>query len=302
MKADDLIAQYGSAPAGTPANRRPRGPWLWLGPAALAAIVAATCVAVAFVTVQVEQKAQRPLGDMLSRVGIAPKLNAQVPLDARLRDEQGADVRVGDLVQGKPVILALVYYQCPMLCGMAMEGLVRGLKNLPLDVGGDFTVLVVSFDPRETAPLAAAAKRTALDRYDRAGAESGWRFLTGEASETRRLADAVGFRYTFDDATNQYAHAAGLFVLTPEGLVSRFLGGVEYPPRDLKLALIEASNGKIGSTVDRVMLLCFHYDPADGKYGLAIMRVLRVAGLATVIALAAGIGLMVRNDKGRATK
>jgi protein SCO1/2 len=236
--------------------------------------------------------------DLPTDVGIDQKLNAHVPLDIRLRDESGAVVRLGDLVDGKPAILNLVYYECPMLCNMTMSGQIRSLTELSLDAGKDFTALTVSFDPRENHELAAAAKRTALKRYGRDGADRGWRFLTGDEAETRRLADAVGFRYKFDATTGQYAHAAGLIVLTPDGTVSRYLYGVEFPPRDLRLALVEASGGKVGTPTDQVLLLCYHYDPTTGKYGLAIMNLLRLAGLATVLGMGTAIIVMIRRDRG----
>lgn len=230
-------------------------------------------------------------------VGIEPKLGAQAPLDVQLRDETGNLVRLGDAANGKPIILALVYYECPMLCNMTMDGQVRSLTELSLNAGDDFTAITVSFDPRETPALAAAAKRTALRRYNRAGGEQGLRFLTGDEAEIRRLADAVGFRYRYDETTGRYAHAAGLVVLTPDGVISRYLYGVEFPRRDLRLALVEASDGKIGTTADGFLLLCYHYDPTTGKYGLAIMNVLRLAGLLTVGALGGAIILMLRRDR-----
>ncbi|MEZ6097774.1 MAG: SCO family protein [Pirellulaceae bacterium] len=236
--------------------------------------------------------------DLPTDVGIDQKPGAQVPLDIRLRDETGTAVQLRDLVQGKPIILNLVYYECPMLCNMTMDGQVRSLTELSLDAGKDFTALTVSFDPRENHDLSAAAKRTALKRYGRLGAERGWRFLTGDEAQTRRLADAVGFRYRFDATTGQYAHAAGLVVLTPDGKVSRYLYGVEFPPRDLRLALVQASGGQVGTATDQVLLLCYHYDPTTGKYGLAIMNLLRLAGLATVLGMGTAIIVMIRRDRG----
>lgn len=270
--------------------------WLWL----LASLVLAggACAAVVYASRGTNDDARVTPNDLPTDVGIDQKLNAHVPLDIRLRDESGAVVRLGDLVDGKPVILNLVYYECPMLCNMTMSGQIRSLTELSLDAGKDFTALTVSFDPRENHELAAAAKRTALKRYGRDGADRGWRFLTGDEAETRRLADAVGFRYKFDATTGQYAHAAGLIVLTPDGTVSRYLYGVEFPPRDLRLALVEASGGKVGTPTDQVLLLCYHYDPTTGKYGLAIMNLLRLAGLATVLGMGTAIIVMIRRDRG----
>lgn len=227
-------------------------------------------------------------------VGIEPNFDALVPTELTFRDEAGQPVKLAELLDDTPVLLAPVYFECPMLCGLTMNGLVRGLRGLQQQVGKDFTVITLSFDPREGPELAAAAKETALTRYGRQGAADGWHFLTGEEPAIRELMDAIGFRYKFDEASNQYAHAAGLFVLTPEGKVSRFLGGVDFTPRDLKLALAEAPGGRPASLGDQVLLLCFHYDPAQGTYGLAIMRLIRFAGLLTVGILATGIVVMLR--------
>jgi len=284
-------------------NRRPR--WLWLWPASLVLGALLTAVGLLLATAGEERKPHVEVAKLLDDVGIEPKDNAQIPLDITLRDETGADIRLAEMAFDKPVVLALVYYRCPMLCNMTLDGLVRGLSRVSLDAGHDFTVVAVSFDPTESHELAATARRAAVTRYGRADAESGWRFLTGDEVQTRRLADAVGFRYRYDDATAQYAHAAGVMVLAPGGKVSRYLYGVEYAPRDLQLALVEASAGRVGSTRDRVLLLCYHYDPATGKYGVAILRVLRLAGLATAIGLASGIGALLyreRRQAGRSEK
>lgn len=260
------------------------------------ALASGVCVAVVYASRRDDETRVMP-NDLPQDVRIDQKLNVQIPLDVRLRDETGATVRLGDLMGGKPVILTPVYFQCPMLCNMTMDGQVRSLTELSLSAGEDFTALTVSFNPQETHELAAAAKRTALTRYGRTGADRGWRFLTGDEAEIRRLMDAVGFHYQYDPATGQFAHAAGLIVLTPEGIISRYLYGVEYPPRDLRLALVEASGGNVGSPSDQVLLLCYHYDPTTGKYGLAIMNVLRLAGLVTVIALGTAIAFMIRRDR-----
>ena len=235
--------------------------------------------------------------DFPKNVGMDQKLDAQVPLDIRLRDEAGNSVPLEDFFTGKPVVLTLVYYECPMLCKMTRAGQLRSLKELSLSAGADFTALTVSIDPRERPELAAAAKETTLRTYERPGAEQGWRFLTGEEPEIRRLTDAVGFRYKYDPKTGQYAHPAGLIVLTPEGKVSRYLYGVDFPPRDLRLALIEASGGKIGSPTDHVLLMCFHYDPTTGRYGLAIMNVLRLAGVLTVAGIGTAITALIRRER-----
>jgi protein SCO1 len=260
-------------------------------------LISGAFAAVVYASLQEEDPRRVAPGDLPTDVGLEQKLDAQVPLDIRLRDESGKTVELRDLLNGKPAILTLVYFECPMLCHMTRDGQLRSLSELSLSAGEDFTALTVSFDPRETPKLARAAKQTALKRYDRPGAEAGWRFLTGEEEQLRRLTEAVGFRYKFDQKTGQYAHPAGLIVLTPEGKVSRYLYGVDFPQRDLRLALIEASGGQIGSPTDQVLLLCYHYDPTTGKYGLAIINVLRLAGFATVLAMVMGFTVLMRRER-----
>lgn len=230
-------------------------------------------------------------------VAFEQKLGAQVPLDLMLHGEQGDPVRLGDLFGPRPVILALVYHRCPRLCGLVLEGLLRSLRAVSLEAGKDFKVAVVSIDPREPPSLGAARKEECLQAYARPGAESGWRFLGGEEAALRSLADSVGFRYRYDPLTDQYAHAAGIVILTPEGKAARYLAGVEYAPRDVRLALVEASAGKIGSPVDQVFLLCFAWDPATGKYGLVIHRVLMLACGATVVVLGFYVASTLRRER-----
>jgi protein SCO1/2 len=227
---------------------------------------------------------------ILDGVGFDQNLRKRAPMDAVFRDDAGRAVRFGDLFQGKPVVLAFVYYKCPMLCTETLDGLVRALRALSFDAGKQFDVATVSIDPRETPALAAAKKALYVERYGRAGAARGWSFLTGDADSIRRLADAAGFRYAYDAELDQYAHATGLVVLTPEGRISRYLYGVEYAAGDLRLALVEAAAGTIGSPVDQLLLYCYHYDPLTGKYGLLVTRVLRIAGALTVVLL---VSLMV---------
>ena len=193
------------------------------------------------------------------------KLDAQVPLDLEFNDEQGRPATLRESFGGKPVVLLLVYFKCPMLCGVELDALSRSLEEMKLTAGREFNVVAVSFDPREGPQLARAKRDNYLKRYRRAGAEQGWRFLTGGEPSIRALADTVGFQYRFDKQTGQYAHAAGLMVLTPQGRLSRYLYGIEYPPRDLNLALVEASQNQIGSLADQLLLLCYHYDPTTGK-------------------------------------
>ena len=233
----------------------------------------------------------------LREIGFDHRLGEQVDLDLEFRNEAGLPVRLRDLTQGKPVVLALVYYRCPMLCVLTLNGLAGALKTLSLDAGKEFTVLSVSFNPKETSEEAAAKKKDAIRRYGRPGTESGWHFLTGDAGAIAKLTAAVGFRYTWDERTSQYAHAAGLVVLTPDGRVARYLFGVEYAPKDLRLALVEASGGQIGTPVDHVLLYCYSYNPVTGRYGAAVMRLVRIAGAATVLALGGFILVMWRREK-----
>ena len=238
-----------------------------------------------------------PIDSMLASVGIDQRLGEQVPLDLEFRDEAGETVRLADLMHGRPVVLSLVYYQCPMLCGEVLNGLLKSSQAVPFVIGKDYDVLTVSFDPRETPELAAHKKAAFVKRYRRPGAEQGWHFLVGDAVPIERLAASVGFRYRFDEASNQFAHGAGIVVLTPEGQMSRYFYGIDYPPTNLRLALVESAAGKIGSPVDQFLLLCFHYDPATGRYGLAISRLLKSSGVATLLVLGTFLALMIRRER-----
>jgi protein SCO1/2 len=204
---------------------------------------------------------------ILKEVGLDQKLDAQVPLDLKFSDEQGREVTLGSLFGPRPVVLALVYYECPMLCTEVLNGLVGSLQTLSFDAGREFDVIAVSFDPGETPALAAQKKQLYVKRYGRPGAEAGMHFLTGREDAIHALTNAVGFKYQYDPSTDQFAHTAVLTVLTPAGHVSRYLYGIEYQPRDLRLALVEAADGKIGTAVDKALLYCYHYDPETGKYG-----------------------------------
>ncbi|HVQ36233.1 MAG TPA: SCO family protein [Pyrinomonadaceae bacterium] len=239
-----------------------------------------------------EPRAPTGLPRALNGVGIDQKLNEQLPLDLVFRNEQGEEVKLGSYFGKKPVVLSLVYYQCPMLCNQVLNGMVTAFKVMAFKPGEEFDVVTVSFDPRETPALAAAKKKTYVDylpEAKRAGAASGWHFLTGDEANIKRITDAVGFRYHYDQATEQFAHASGVFVTTPQGKLARYFYGIEYAPRDLRLGLIEAADNKIGSPVDQLLLYCFHYDPATGKYGAAVMNLIRVAGVVTVIGI---VGLL----------
>jgi protein SCO1/2 len=232
----------------------------------------------------------------LKQVRYDQRLGEQVPLDLAFRDEAGRPVKLRDYFGARPAVLVLAYYRCPMLCDMVMQAAESGLKPLSLDPGKDFDVIVASIDPADTPERAAMKRRDILQRYGRPGTESGWHFLTGAQPSITRLANAVGFHYVYDPQLQQFAHAAGLVLLTPEGKVSRYFFGIEYPPRDLRLGLVEASGGQVGNLVDQVLLYCFHYDPAIGRYSAITLNIMRVAALATVLGLVLMIVLLRRRE------
>jgi protein SCO1 len=234
------------------------------------------------------------LPSALKKVGIDQRLNEQVPLDAVFKDEQGREVRLGDFFKGKPVVLSLVYYSCPMLCNQVLNGMLSSFRQVTFNAGEQFEVVTVSFDPRETPELAAAKKQTYVKAYNRPSANAGWHFLTGDEVNIKRLTEAVGFRYTYDEQTKQFAHASGIMVLTPEGKLARYFYGIEYPPKNLRLGLVEASQNQIGSPVDTLMLYCYHYDPATGKYGAVVMNIVKVAGVITIVLIAGLLLLLIR--------
>jgi protein SCO1 len=232
-------------------------------------------------------------------VSVEQKLGAQVPLDLAFKDERGGEVQLRGYFGKRPIVLALVYYRCPMLCTLVLNGLVRAARAISLDAGTDYDVLVISIDPRETPDLAAKKKEAYLERYARAGAENGWHFLTGEEPAIRAVADSVGFHYALDRTSGEYGHPAGITVLTPDGRVSRHLDGIEYSAKDLRFGLIESSKNAIGTIVDRMLLLCFHYDPNRGRYGLVVMNALRLGGGITVLAIAGLVGVFLRRERRR---
>jgi protein SCO1/2 len=242
-------------------------------------------------------RADSALPPILRQVGFDQRLNEQVPLDLIFRDETGRAVKLGDYFTSKPVILVLAYYRCPMLCTEVLNGLVRTLLDVPFAMGKDYEVVTVSFDPRETPEMAAAKKRTYLERYGRPEAGQGWHFLTGEEDSIEKLTKAVGFRYTYDPINDQFAHASGILLLTPQGKISRYFFDINYSPRDVRLGLVEASANKIGSPVDQVLLFCFHYDPAQGKYGAAIMNFVRLGGVATLLGVGTLLGVLWRQER-----
>jgi protein SCO1 len=232
----------------------------------------------------------------LRNVRVQQNLNMQVPLNIKFVDENGASVSIGQLLRGRPVILSLVYYKCPRLCSMTLTGLLKTLRTLDFNVGKEFDVVTVSFDPREKPQLAAAKKTVYIEGYGRAGAADGWHFLTGEQREILRLTDTVGFGFEYDITQEQFAHASAIMILTPDGRVSRYFFGIEFSPRDVRLGLVEAADRKIGSAADQFLLYCFEYDPHTGKYSMAIMNIIRLFGALTVIFIVAFIVYNVRRD------
>jgi len=230
-------------------------------------------------------------------VSIEQKLNEQVPLDLTFRDESGQTVTLRQYFGKKPVLLTLVYYECPSLCGLVLQGLLKSLRVINYTPGEQFEIVTVSISPTETPELAAAKKANFLKEYGREEAAAGWHWLTGDEKNIRALADAVGFRYVYDPKTKQYAHAAGIMLLTPSGKISRYFYGIEYSPRDLRLGIIDASQGKVGSLVEKVILFCYQYDPTTGKYGLLVVRLIQLGGLLTLLVLGGFIGTMFYRER-----
>jgi protein SCO1/2 len=233
----------------------------------------------------------------LENVGIEQRLDAQVPPDLAFIDDTGKTVKLGDYFGKKPLILNLVYYKCTMLCGEALAGLNGAMKMIKFDVGKEFEVVTVSFNPKETTADAAAKKAEFIKRYGRSGAAAGWHFLTGSPESINALTKAVGFQYQYDAARNQYAHATAIMVLTPQGHISRYFYGVDFPPKDLRMGLVEASHEKIGNAVDQVLLYCYHYDPATGKYGAVVTNMLKLGGGLTIILLGGLLLILFRLER-----
>ncbi|MER3473334.1 MAG: SCO family protein [Armatimonadota bacterium] len=237
-------------------------------------------------------------GATLSReITIEQKLNAQVPLNLTFRDETGRQVQLREYFGKKPVLLTLVYYECPSLCGLVLQGLLKSLRVINYTPGDQFEIVTVSINPKETSQLAAAKKQNFLKEYGRLDAEKGWHFLTGDEPQIRKLADAVGFRYVYDPKSGQFAHAAGIMLLTSGGKVARYFYGIEYSPRDLRLGIMDASQGKVGSPVEKVILFCYQYDPTTGKYSLAIIRVIQLASVLTLLVLGGFITTQFYREK-----
>lgn len=234
---------------------------------------------------------------IFDQVGIEQHLNQQIPLDLGFVDENGQPVQLRQYFGQKPVIITMVYYTCPMLCTQVLNGLSGSLNGIvKFNAGRDFNVVSVSFDPADTTQAAMAEKKKFDQRYHRAGSEQGWHFLTGKKEQIDALASALGFRYAWDPAIQQYAHASAIMLLTPDGHVAQYYYGIEYSPRDLQLGIVEASHGRVGSVVDQVMLYCYHYDPRQGRYGAAVLNILRISALATVLVLGGFMFVMIRRD------
>jgi protein SCO1 len=267
-------------------------------------LVAAALIAVCSVAAHSQAAPKGDLGQVpnqkpsiLDQVGIDQHLNGRIPLDAAFLDENGQPVKLGQYFGQKPVIMTMVYYTCPMLCSEVLNGLTGALNGIVrFNVGRDFNVVAVSFDPRDTPSAAAAAKKKYVQRYRRAGSEQGLHFLTGRKDQIDAVAQALGFRYAWDPQISQYAHGSGVMLLTPDGRIAQYYYGIEYAPRDLQFGVIEASQGRIGNFTDKVLLYCYHYDPKQAKYGAAIFNILRLSGLATVLVLGGFIILMLRRD------
>lgn len=247
-----------------------------------------------------------PPPQILNNIEIEQKLNSPVPLELPFKDENGRAVKLGDYFGKRPVVLALVYYDCPMLCTEVLNGMVSAFSVLKFDIGKEYDVVTVSFDPREKPELARAKKETYLRRYGRPGAEQGWHFLTGEPESINALTKAVGFHYQWDPQTQQFAHGTALMMLTPQGKIAQYYYGVEYSPKDLRLGMVEAAQGHIGTVVDQILLYCYHYDPRTGKYGAIVSRVMQIAGVITVVVLGGFLFMMFklepRNGSGRAAR
>lgn len=244
---------------------------------------------------------QQPgLPPALQGVGFDPQLNARLPMDLVFRNEEGQDVSLSAYVGRQPVLLAFVYYGCPMLCNELERGVVGTLKTISFNPARDYQVVFVSIDPRETPEMAREKKREAMSRFARPETAAGWHFLTGSKESIAALAGAANFRFTFDERTNLFAHASGILLLTPDGRISRYFFGVDFPPRDMRLGLVEASAGKIGTAADHVLLFCFQYDPSSARYSATILRIVRAGGILTIAAILLGIALFRRRDGGSA--
>jgi protein SCO1/2 len=234
---------------------------------------------------------------VLQNVGFEPQLNAHLPLDLAFRDETGRNIQLREYFTQKPVLLALVYYGCPMLCNQTEQGVVGALRMLSFNPGRDYEVVFVSFDPRESPDMAAQKKESAMAHFRRSETAGGWHFLTGSKESINALTKGANFRYSFDEKSNLFAHAAGIMLLTPDGRISRYFYGVEYPARDVRLGLVDASAGKIGTPIDRALLFCYQYDPTTARYSASILKIIRLGGVLTILGLVAGMLIFRRRDR-----
>lgn len=241
----------------------------------------------------------RPIGDdeITKRVKLEQRIDNQLPLELPFTDETGKQVRLGDVVSGRPVLLTLIQYRCTMLCSEEMNTLLTSLRELKFNAGREFDVVVVTIDPREGPELAAEFKKGYLERYGRPGTERGWHVLTGSEDSVLRLADAIGFHFVYNVRNDQFAHPDGVIVVTPEGKVARYFFRLLYPARDLRLAIVEAARNRVGTPLDALALLCYHYDPVTGTYALAALALVRLGGIITVLCLAVGIGVSLFRDR-----
>ncbi len=248
------------------------------------------------------QTTSNGLPDILQKVGIEQKLGDQLPLDTEFKDENGKTVHLGEYFNhGRPVILAFVYYECPMLCNEVLNGLTGSLKGISFDAGKEFEVVAISFDTRENEKpgLAGNKKLSYMERYGRPGTEKGWHFLTGTNESIDRVTKAAGFGFQWDEKSEQFAHAGGIMVATPDGKLARYFYGIDYAPKDVKFGLMEAADGKVGNAAEKLFLYCYHYDPETGKYGLSILRVMRLGAVATILGIGVLLFVFLRRDKGR---
>jgi protein SCO1/2 len=234
---------------------------------------------------------------ILEQARFEQRLGGQLPLDAVFKDEEGRTVKLGDYFGKRPVVLAFVYFQCPMLCSQVLNGLTGALAAMKFTAGKEFDVIAISFDPRDTPATAADAKAKYSLRYGRKGSETGWHFLTGDAKAIAAATEAAGFHYVWDNKTQQFAHASGVIVATPQGKLAQYFYGIEFSPRDLRLAMVESSEERLGTVVDSLTLYCYHYDPTSGKYGAVIMNMMRVGAIATMLALGSFMLVMFRRDR-----
>jgi protein SCO1 len=268
----------------------------WRVIASVTAMLVAACVVRGQTVPSNLGQSSATLPAQLKNVGFDPQLNAQIPLDLQFVDENGAQVHLRDYFRQKPVVLAFVYYGCPMLCNQVQQGVVGALKMLSFTPGRDYEVVFVSFDPRESPDMAAQKKKSVLSHFGRPETAAAWHFLTGSKESIDAATGAANFRYTFDAKTNLFAHASGILLLTPDGRISRYFYGVEYPGRDVRLGLVDASSGKIGTPIDHVLLFCYQYDPTLATYSASILRMVRLGGILTIVCIVGGILIFRRRD------